>query len=36
MANRDPKQLKTDMWKKMEDSPFVMVGPADGSTTASR
>lgn len=31
-ANTDPKRLKTDMWKKMEDSPFVMVGPADGST----
>jgi general stress protein 26 len=30
-ANGDPKQLKTDMWKKMADSPFVMVGPADGS-----
>jgi len=28
----DPKRLKTDMWKKMQDSPFVMVGPADGST----
>ena len=32
VANTDPKQLKTDMWKKMGDSPFVMVGPADGST----
>lgn len=32
VANLDPKQLKTDMWKRMEDSPFVMVGPADGST----
>ncbi len=32
MANTDPKQLKTDMWTKMGDSPFVMVGPADGST----
>ena len=32
MANTDAKQLKTDMWKKMGDSPFVMVGPADGST----
>lgn len=31
-ASRDTKQLKIDMWKKMEDSPFVMVGPADGST----
>jgi general stress protein 26 len=31
-ANTDPKKLKTDMWKKMADSPFVMVGPADGST----
>ncbi len=32
MPNTDAKQLKTDMWKKMGDSPFVMVGPADGST----
>lgn len=32
MPNTDPAQLKTDMWKKMADSPFVMVGPADGST----
>lgn len=32
VANLDPKQLKTDMWKRMEGSPFVMVGPADGST----
>ncbi len=32
MANTDPKQLKTDLWMKMGDSPFVMVGPADGST----
>ena len=31
-ASTDPQQLKTDMWKKMEDSPYVMVGPADGST----
>ena len=31
-GNADPQQLKTDMWKKMADSPFVMVGPADGST----
>ncbi len=31
-ANTDPKRLKTDMWKKMASSPFVMVGPADGST----
>ena len=31
-ANTDPKRLKTDMWKKMAISPFVMVGPADGST----
>jgi general stress protein 26 len=30
-ANTDPTQLKTDMWKKMADSPFVMVGPKDGS-----
>lgn len=31
-GNADPRELKTDMWKKMADSPFVMVGPADGST----
>jgi general stress protein 26 len=31
-VNIDTKKLKTDMWKKMADSPFVMVGPADGST----
>ena len=31
-GNADPKQLKTDLWKKMADSPFLMVGPADGST----
>ena len=31
-GNTDPRQLKTDMWKKMADSPFVMVGPADGSS----
>ena len=31
-ANTDPQQLKTDLWKKMADSPFVMVGPADGSS----
>ena len=31
-GNADPQQLKTDRWKKMADSPFVMVGPADGST----
>lgn len=31
-ANTDPKQLKTDMWKKMAESPYLMVGPADGST----
>ncbi|KQN92764.1 general stress protein [Sphingomonas sp. Leaf231] len=29
-ANTDPKKLKSDLWKKMADSPFVMVGPADG------
>lgn len=28
----DARKLKTDMWKRMADSPFVMVGPADGST----
>jgi general stress protein 26 len=28
----DVQQLKTDMWKKLADSPFVMVGPADGSS----
>lgn len=31
-ANTDPKQLKSDMWKKMAESPYLMVGPADGST----
>ena len=31
-ANKDPRTLKEDMWKKMADSPFVMVGPADGSS----
>ena len=30
-GNADPKKLKTDLWQKMADSPFVMVGPADGS-----
>ena len=30
--NKDPRELKTDLWKKMADSPFVMVGPADGSS----
>ena len=30
-ANNDPRKLKTDLWKKMADSPFVMVGPTDGS-----
>lgn len=30
--NTDPKKLKSDMWKRMADSPFVMVGPEDGST----
>lgn len=29
-ANTDPKKLKQDLWEKMADSPFVMVGPADG------
>ena len=29
-ANTDPRKLKADLWKKMADSPFVMVGPADG------
>lgn len=28
----DTEQLKADLWKKMADSPFVMVGPVDGST----
>ncbi|MFT3975817.1 MAG: pyridoxamine 5'-phosphate oxidase family protein [Sphingomonas bacterium] len=32
MTDTDPKQLKTDMWKKMAESPFIMVGPADGSS----
>ena len=31
MTDVDPKQLKADMWKKMADSPFLMVGPADGA-----
>ena len=31
-ANTDPKKLKADLWKKMADSPFVMVGKADGSS----
>lgn len=30
-GNADPRELKTDLWKKMADSPFLMVGPADGS-----
>lgn len=30
--NTDPKKLKSDMWKRMADSPFVMVGPEDVST----
>ncbi|MBB3695296.1 pyridoxamine 5'-phosphate oxidase family protein [Sphingomonas sp. BK580] len=30
-ANTDPTKLKHDLWQKMADSPFVMVGPADGS-----
>ena len=30
-GNADPRKLKTDLWDKMADSPFVMVGPADGS-----
>jgi general stress protein 26 len=29
-ANTDPKKLKQDLWKRMADSPFVMVGPTDG------
>lgn len=28
----DAKQMKTDLWQKMADSPFVMVGPKDGSS----
>ena len=31
-GNADPQKLKTDLWQKMADSPFVMVGPADGSS----
>lgn len=31
-ANTDPTKLKHDLWQKMADSPFVMVGPADGSS----
>ena len=30
-ANTDPRRLKADLWKRMTDSPFLMVGPADGS-----
>ena len=30
-GNADPKKLKSDLWDKMSDSPFLMVGPADGS-----
>lgn len=30
-GNADPRKLKTDLWEKMADSPFLMVGPADGS-----
>jgi general stress protein 26 len=30
-ANTDPTKLKHDLWQKMADSPFVMVGPANGS-----
>lgn len=30
-GNADPRKLKTDLWNKMAESPFVMVGPADGS-----
>lgn len=30
-GNADPQKLKTDLWNKMADSPFLMVGPADGS-----
>lgn len=26
------KKLKSDLWKKLSESPFLMVGPADGST----
>lgn len=28
----DTKKLKNDLWKRMAGSPFLMVGPADGST----
>lgn len=31
-ANNDPRKLKQDLWRKLADSPFVMVGPADGRT----
>ncbi|WP_425230501.1 pyridoxamine 5'-phosphate oxidase family protein [Sphingomonas sp.] len=31
-GNADPQKLKADLWKKMADSPFLMVGAADGST----
>lgn len=28
----DTQEIKQTLWKKMADSPFVMIGPADGST----
>jgi general stress protein 26 len=28
----DARKLKTDMWERISDSPFLMVGPADGSS----
>ena len=30
-GNSDTRQIKADLWKKMKDSPFLMVGPANGS-----
>jgi general stress protein 26 len=31
-ANTDPRKLKQDLWKKMAESPFVMVGLTSGDT----
>ncbi|WEK43392.1 MAG: pyridoxamine 5'-phosphate oxidase family protein [Candidatus Sphingomonas colombiensis] len=31
-AQSDAKKLKSDLWKRMAESPLLMVGPADGGT----
>ncbi|MFW2851599.1 pyridoxamine 5'-phosphate oxidase family protein [Sphingomonas sp. TX0543] len=31
-TQNDAKKLKSDLWKKLSESPFLMVGQADGST----